>query len=64
MLSGLLLIVLGLLIYVYPRMIVAMLAGMLIAAGISMMLLRWRLRRMFRTPEQATNGWMRFLIRF
>lgn len=64
MLSGLLLIVLGLVIYLQPRIVVAMAAGMLIAAGLSIVLLSWRVRRMVRSAGQAPSGWTRFLIRF
>lgn len=65
MLSGLLLIALGVLIYLHPKILVAMLAGAMIATGVGLMLLRWRLRRMFGAAGQAApTGWTRFLIRF
>ncbi len=64
MLTGLVLVLLGILIYVNPRIIVAMVSGMLIATGIFLMLLHWRLRRTYRSPDQASNRWTRFLIRF
>ncbi len=64
MFSGFLLIVLGLVIYLHPRIVVAMMAGTLIATGISIVLLSWRLRRMVRSAGPAPTGWTRFLIRF
>ena len=62
MLSGLLLIVLGLVIYLQPRIVVAMVAGMLIAAGLSIVLLSWRLRRMVRSAGQAPSGSLRMML--
>lgn len=64
MVFGLLLIFSGVFIYLYPRVIVAMVSGVLIAAGVVMILLHWRLRRMYRSPDQTSNRWTRFLFRF
>ncbi len=64
MVIGLFLIFSGVFIYLYPRVIVAMISGVMIAAGVIMILLHWRLRRMYRSPDQASNRWMCFLFRF
>ncbi len=64
MLAGLLLILLGVMIYINPRIIVAIISGAMIAAGVVMILLHWRLRRMYRSPDQASSRWTRLLFRF
>ena len=64
MVIGLFLIFSGVFIYLYPRVIVAMISGVLVAAGLFLILLHWRLRRMYRSPDQASNRWTRFLFRF
>lgn len=64
MLTGLLLILLGVLIYINPRIMVAMVAGVLIASGIFLMLLHWRWRRTYRSWDRASSRWTRFIIRF
>ena len=64
MLSGLLLILLGILITLHPKIIVVLVAGFLIASGFTMMLVSWRLRRAFRAGQQSTNAWSRFIVRF
>ena len=62
--SGLMLILVGVLIYVHPRIVVALISGFLVASGIGLMLLHWRLRRTYRAWEQARSPWTRFIIRF
>lgn len=64
MLTGLLLILLGIMIYLHPKILVALLSGVLIMTGLTLIALHYRLRRAARTWEQGPNRWMRFLIRF
>ena len=64
MFSGLILILLGILIYLHPKIIIAVAAGFLITSGLTMMLVSWRLRRVYRSAGQAGNPWTRFIIRF
>ncbi|MBI4313560.1 MAG: hypothetical protein HY594_01965 [Candidatus Omnitrophica bacterium] len=63
MLSGLVLILLGVAIYLHPRIIVAAIAATMIAAGFSMVLIHWRMRRVYKSWEQPARGWQRFIFR-
>ena len=36
----------------------------LIGTGLTLMILHWRLRRLYRSWNQADNPWSRFIIRF
>ena len=64
MLTGLVLILLGVLIYIQPRIAIALLSGFLIVMGIGLMIFSWRLRRLSKVFGQTTNRWTRFIIRF
>ncbi|GEM_PF-7071853 len=64
MLSGLLLILIGVLVYLHPRIIVTLVAGFLVFSGVAIVLTSWRLRRIYRAGGQAGNAWTRFMIRF
>ena len=64
MLSGLLLILMGILIYLRPQIVVALVSGFLIASGLTIMMISWRLRRMVQAGRQTGNAWTRFMIRF
>ncbi len=64
MLSGLFLIALGVLILVEPKILVVFLSGGLIASGFSLVLISWRLRRLYRSGDQAESPWRRFIVRF
>ncbi len=64
MLSGLMLILIGILIYLHPHIIVTLGAGFLVFSGVMIVLTSLRLRRMYRAGRQADNAWTRFMIRF
>lgn len=64
MLSGLFLILTGILIYLYPRIVVAVFSGFLIMAGMTLVLISWRLRRIYRAAGRPGNAWTRFIVRF
>lgn len=64
MLSGLLLILLGILIYLHPKIVVALVAAFFVASGLIIMLMSWRLRRAFQSGRPSANAWSRFIVRF
>ena len=65
MFAGFFLIFLGILILAEPRILVVALAGTLMAGGVTMVLISWRLRRLYRDAnQQFGEGWKRFFIRF
>jgi len=58
MVMGLLLVVFGLLVVVYPQLLVGLISGILIGTGLVMCLISWRWRRMRRRSESAFVNWM------
>jgi len=61
---GLFLILLGLVVLAYPQILVALLAAFLIVSGVGLLVLHWRLRRIYRAWDQANSRWAQFIIRF
>jgi len=61
---GLFFILMGFLILVQPQILVAMIAGAFIAAGVTMMMISWRLRKVYRDLDNAAKPWQQFFIRF
>ena len=64
MFSGLLLVLAGILIYLHPRILVALMSGCLILFGVGLMVMHWKLRKVYKAWDQASNPWARFIIRF
>jgi len=64
MITGIFLILMGILILAEPRILVAMIAGFFIASGVAILLVRWRLKKVYRAWENAQGGFNRFIIRF
>lgn len=62
--TGIFLILLGWVILIEPRIVVVFLAGLLIAAGAGSIALHLRLRKFYRSWNDAESGWRRFIIRF
>ncbi len=58
MLTGLLLVVLGVLILYYPKILVAMIAGLFIAFGLGMMAASWQFRRLRRSSASPFVNWI------
>ena len=64
MLTGLTLILLGILVYLHPKIVVGLFAGILIAGGLVVVGISWRVRRLYREAQPAGNIWTRFIARF
>jgi len=62
--SGLFLILLGLLILIEPRILVAFISAFLVASGMALVFLHWKLRKVYRASGDAQSRFDRFIIRF
>ena len=61
MITGLCFVFLGILIYWYPRILVAMLSGALVLFGLGMMAASWQFRRLRR---QSNSRFINWIVRF
>ncbi len=61
MVTGFLLILFGVLVAIYPRILVAMVATILIVTGVGLCLLNWQWRRL---GQKARGSWVNWMIRF
>lgn len=64
MVTGLLLILLGVLVLVEPRIVVRMVGGGLVFFGAAVVAINLWLRRVQRWEQPTSRGWKRFFIRF
>lgn len=58
MVTGLLFILFGVLILLYPQLLVAMIAGLFMLFGAGMMLTAWQFRRMKRASGSKFVNWI------
>ena len=58
MMTGLLLIVFGLLVAVFPQILVAMVSAILVLTGLSICLMSWQWRRVRRVSESPFVNWI------
>lgn len=58
MATGLLFILFGVLILLYPQLLIAMIAGMFIVFGAGMMLTAWQFRRFKRSSQSKFVNWI------
>jgi uncharacterized membrane protein HdeD (DUF308 family) len=58
MIAGLMLILIGLIIFVYPQFLVMLLAGLFIMAGITTIAVSMQFRKMRRQPKSAVVSWI------
>ena len=61
MITGLVFVVLGVLIYLHPHILVAMFSGLLILFGVGMMAASWQFRRVRR---QSRSRFINWIVRF
>ena len=61
MITGLVFVILGFLIYWYPQILVAMVSGVLVLFGLGMMAASWQFRRMQR---RSTSPFINWIIRW
>jgi hypothetical protein len=62
--TGLLLMVLGILILWYPKVVIGLIAFFFMATGLTLIVLHWRLRKIYKAWHEARSQWVRFVIRF
>ena len=58
MITGLVFVILGVLIFYYPRILVAMLSAALVLFGLGMMATAWQFRRMRRSSRSRFVNWI------
>jgi len=58
MVTGLLLILFGVLILLYPQLLVAMIAGLFMLFGFGMMVTAWQFRRLKRHSQSRFVNWI------
>jgi uncharacterized membrane protein YqjE len=58
MLTGFSFVIFGLLILLYPQILVAMVAGLLILFGLGMMAAAWQFRRLRKRPASPFVNWI------
>ena len=61
MLTGLVIVILGILIYLHPHILVAMVSGVMILFGLGMMAASWQFRRLRRQSHSRFINW---IVRF
>lgn len=61
MITGVLFIIMGLLILIYPQILIAMISGILILIGVIIMSISMRFRRM---RQHAQSGFMDWITRY
>lgn len=61
MVTGFGFVVLGVLILLYPQILVAMVAGLLVLFGLGMMAASWQFRRLH---KRANSAFMNWIIRY
>lgn len=64
MVTGLLLILLGMLVLLEPRIVVMMAGGGLVFLGAAVVAMNLWLRRVQRWEQPTSRGWKRFFVRF
>jgi uncharacterized membrane protein YqjE len=58
MVTGLIIVFIGLLILIYPQILVAMFSGLLILFGLGMMAASWQFRRIKRRSNSQFINWI------
>ena len=58
MLTGLVFVIIGILVLLYPQILVVMVSGVLILFGLGMMAAAWQFRRLKRHSESRFINWI------
>ena len=58
MITGVFLVIFGVLILVYPQLLVAMIAGLFVLFGLGMMAAAWQFRRLKRHSQSRFVNWI------
>jgi len=58
MITGLSFVILGVLVLIYPQILVAMISGVLVLFGLGMMATSWQFRRLRRHSESRFINWI------
>jgi len=58
MITGLVFVVVGVLVLLYPQILVVMFSSLLILFGLGMMAASWQFRRMRKQPESRFINWI------